>query len=168
MVDGAIRRNPLRRLGQISPDGSKMPPTQRIGDTTMTAGLTTLPSAHGAKETMDRLEAAIRAKGMVVFARIDHAAGAAEVGLPLRPTELLIFGHAKAGTPLMQAVQAIGIDLPLKALVHEDEAGKVWLSYNQPSWLAGRHGLGAAVAGAVAAMTAALDAVAAGAAQAVS
>ncbi len=127
----------------------------------MTSGLTTLPSAHGAKETMDRLEAAIRAKGMTIFARIDHAAGAAAVGLPLRPTELLIFGHAKAGTPLMQAVQAIGIDLPLKALVHEDEAGKVWLSYNQPDWLAARHGIGPEVAGAVAAMTGALAAVSA-------
>lgn len=125
----------------------------------MTAGLTTLPSAHGAKETMDRLEAAIRAKGMTIFARIDHAAGAAEVGLPLRPTELLIFGHAKAGTPLMQAVQAIGIDLPLKALVHEDESGHVWLSYNQPDWLAARHGIGPEAAGSIAAMAGALAAV---------
>src|SRR5262244_3551669 len=100
-------------------------------------GLTTIPSSFGAKETMDRLEAEIKTKGMTVFARIDHAAGAAEVGLPLRPTELLIFGNAKAGTPLMQADQAIGIDLPLKALVFEDTAGKVWLSYNDP---AGPHG----------------------------
>jgi uncharacterized protein (DUF302 family) len=76
-----------------------------------------------AKETMDRLEAEISVKGMTVFARIDHAAGAAEVGLPLRPTELLIFGNVKGGTPLMQANQAIGIDLPLKALVLEDGAG---------------------------------------------
>src|SRR6266699_6659471 len=77
-------------------------------------GLTTIPSSFGPKETMDRLETEIKAKGMTVFARIDHAAGAAEVGLPLRPTELLIFGNAKGGTPLMQAEQAIGIDLPLK------------------------------------------------------
>jgi uncharacterized protein (DUF302 family) len=127
----------------------------------MTSGLTALPSAHGAKATMDRLEAAIRATGMTIFARIDHAAGAAEVGLPLRPTELLIFGNAKAGTPLMQAAQAIGIDLPLKVLVHEDEAGKVWLSYNQPDWLAQRHGIGPEAAGSIAAMTGALAAVAA-------
>jgi uncharacterized protein (DUF302 family) len=104
-------------------------------------GLTTVPSHYGAKETADRLEAEIRAKGMVVFARIDHAAGAAQAGLPLRPTEVLIFGNAKAGTPLMQAEQAIGIDLPLKALVWQDAGGKVWLSYNEPSWLARRHGV---------------------------
>jgi uncharacterized protein (DUF302 family) len=104
-------------------------------------GLTTIPSVYGAKETADRLEAEIRAKGMVVFARIDRAAGAAQAGLPLRPTEVLVFGNAKAGTPLMQAEQAIGIDLPLKALVWQDANGKVWLSYNEPSWLAKRHGL---------------------------
>ena len=83
-------------------------------------GLTTIASSFGPKETMDRLETEIKARGMTVFSRIDHAAGAAEVGLPLRPNELLIFGNAKAGTPLMQADQAIGIDLPLKALVFED------------------------------------------------
>jgi uncharacterized protein (DUF302 family) len=123
-------------------------------------GLTTLPSSFQAKETMDRLEAGIKAKGMTVFARIDHAAGAAEAGLTLRPTELLIFGNAKTGTPLMQANQAIGIDLPLKALVFEDAAGKVWLSYDDPRWLAHRHGLGAAAAETVNAMAAALTAAA--------
>jgi uncharacterized protein (DUF302 family) len=128
-----------------------------------TDGLITLPSGFAAKETMDRLEAEIRTRGMTVFARVDHAAGAAEVGLPLRPTELLIFGNARGGTPLMQAGQAIGIDLPLKALVFEDTAGKVWLCYNDPHWLAQRHGLGAAVAQTVEAMTAALNAVATGA-----
>jgi uncharacterized protein (DUF302 family) len=104
-------------------------------------GLITLPSNYGPKETMDRLEAEIRARGIVVFARVDHAAGAAQVGLSLRPTEVLIFGNAKAGTPLMQAEQTIGIDLPLKALVWQDANGKVWLSYNEPSGLAQRHGL---------------------------
>jgi uncharacterized protein (DUF302 family) len=123
-------------------------------------GLATILSSFGPKETMDRLEAEIKAKGMTVFARIDHAAGAAEAGLPLRPTELLIFGSAKAGTPLTQADQAIGIDLPLKALVFEDAAGKVWLSCNDPHWLAKRHGLGAAVAQNVDAMVVALNAVA--------
>jgi uncharacterized protein (DUF302 family) len=120
-------------------------------------GLTTIPSHYGAKETADRLEAEIRAKGMVVFARIDHAAGAAQAGLALRPTEVLIFGNAKAGTPLMQSDQTIGIDLPLKALVWQDASGKVWLSYNEPSWIVGRHGLTAATKATVDAMAHGLD-----------
>ena len=103
-------------------------------------GLITLPSAQGVKETVDRLASEVIAKGMTVFARIDHAAGAKEVGMALRPTEVLIFGNAKGGTPLMQAKQTIGIDLPLKALVWEDAEGKVWLSYNDPGWIARRHG----------------------------
>jgi len=121
-------------------------------------GLTTLPSNRGPKETMNRLEAEVKAKGMTVFARIDHAAGAANVGLSLPPTELLIFGTAKAGTPLMQSVQTTGIDLPLKALVWQDASGHTWLSYNDPSWLAKRHGLG--VEPTVGAMAATLDAMA--------
>ncbi len=123
-------------------------------------GLTTMRSSHGSKDTMNRLEATVKAKGMTVFARIDHAAGAAEAGLSLRPTELLIFGNAKAGTPLMQSSQAIGIDLPLKALVWEDGSGNTWLSYNDPNWLAKRHGLGPEVEAMVRAMAAALDAIA--------
>jgi uncharacterized protein (DUF302 family) len=123
-------------------------------------GLTTLSSSHGPKDTMDRLAAEIAARGMTVFARVDHAAGAAEAGLPLRPTELLIFGNAKGGTPLMQSEQTIGIDLPLKALVWQDASGRTWLSYNDPSWLAKRHGLGAEVDRTVDALTAALDAIA--------
>jgi uncharacterized protein (DUF302 family) len=123
-------------------------------------GLMTIPSSFAPRETMDRLEAETKAKGMTVFARIDHAAGAAEVGLSLRPTELLIFGSAKAGTLLMQTNQAIAIDLPLKALVFEDAAGKVWLSYNDPHWLFQRHGLGAAASQTVDAMAAVLKAVA--------
>jgi len=122
-------------------------------------GLITIPSRFGAKKTMDRLEACVKAKGMTVFARIDHAAGAAEVGLPLRPTELLLFGSARAGTPLVQANQAVGIDLPLKALVFEDADGKVWLAYNDPHWIAQRHKLGGDTDAAVKAMAAALDAV---------
>ncbi len=102
-------------------------------------GLTSVASSFGPKETMDRLETEIRAQGMAVFARIDHAAGAAEVGLTLRPTELIIFGNARGGTPLMQSEQTVGIDLPLKALVWEDAAGKTWLSYNEPRWIAQRH-----------------------------
>jgi uncharacterized protein (DUF302 family) len=101
--------------------------------------MTSIPSSFGPKETMDRLEAEIMAKGMTVFVRIDHAAGAAEVGVTLRPTELVIFGNARGGTPLMQSAQTIGIDLPLKALVWQDAGGKTWLSYNEPSWIAQRH-----------------------------
>ena len=88
---------------------------------------------------MNRLEAEIRAHGMKVFERIDHAAGAAAAGLELRPTELIIFGNARGGTPLMQSAQTVGIDLPLKALVWEDASGTTWLSYNEPSWIAQRH-----------------------------
>ena len=104
-----------------------------------TNGLTTIPSNFGPKETMERLAAEVRSHGMIVFARIDHAAGAAETGLVLLPTELIIFGNARAGTPLMQAEQTVGLDLPLKALVWQDAAGKTWLSYNEPGWIARRH-----------------------------
>jgi len=124
----------------------------------MADGLTTILSSLGPKETMDRLETEVKAKGLTVFARVDHAAGAAAVGMPLRPTEVLIFGNATGGTPLMDANQSVGIDLPLKALVYQDAAGKVWLSYNNPSWIAQRHGLGAAVTANVQALAKALDA----------
>jgi uncharacterized protein (DUF302 family) len=123
-------------------------------------GLTTVRSSFGPKETMDRLAAEVKAKGMTVFARIDHAAGAADVGLPLRPTEVLLFGNPKGGTPLMQAVQTIGIDLPLKALVWQDGSGTTWVSYNDARWLAQRHGLGHGVDAAINSMAGALDAVA--------
>ena len=122
-------------------------------------GLTTIASNFGPQDTVSRLETAVKAKGMTVFARIDHAAGAAAAGLTLRPTEVLIFGNARGGTPLMQAVQTLGIDLPLKALVWQDASGKTWLSYNDPAWLAHRHGL-SGTEPPIAAMTAALDAVA--------
>ena len=102
-------------------------------------GLTSIRSRFGPKETMDRLQAEIRAQRMTVFARIDHAAGAAEVGLKLPPTELIIFGNARGGTPLMQSAQTVGIDLPLKALVWEDTVAKTWISYNEPNWIAQRH-----------------------------
>jgi uncharacterized protein (DUF302 family) len=123
-------------------------------------GLTTIRSSHGPKDTMNRLEAEVKAKGLSVFARIDHAAGAAAVGLPLRPTELLVFGNAKGGTPLMQSMQTIGTDLPLKALVWQDGSGHTWLSYNDPSWLAKRHGLGHETEASVSALASALDALA--------
>lgn len=105
-------------------------------------GLFTLPSAFSVDETINRFEAALRAAGATLFAKIDHAAGAAEASMPLRPTLLLIFGNPRSGTPLMQENQRIGIDLPLKALVWRDADEKVWLTYNDPAWLATRHRLG--------------------------
>jgi uncharacterized protein (DUF302 family) len=122
-------------------------------------GLTTIKSSHGPQETMNRLDAAVKAKGMTVFARIDHSVGASAVGLSLNPTEVLIFGNAKGGTPLMQSAQTIGIDLPLKALVWQDASGDTWLSYNDPAWLAKRHGLDGTEAP-IGNLTATLDAVA--------
>jgi uncharacterized protein (DUF302 family) len=122
-------------------------------------GLISLSSRYPAHDTMDRLLAALARRNMAVFARIDHAAGAASAGLSLRPTEVVIFGNPKGGTALMQDRQSAGIDLPLKALVWEDADGKIWLSYNDPGWIAQRHGLGAASAGAVEAMAKALAAI---------
>lgn len=104
------------------------------------AGLTTMASSFGLAQTIDRLESAIHEKGLTIFARIDHAAGAAEVGSTLRPTTLITFGDARGGTPLMQSVQTAGIDLPLKVLIWEDAASKTWVSYDEPSWIAQRHG----------------------------
>ena len=108
----------------------------------MTDGLVTLPSSYPVPDTIDRLKDAVTAAGLQVFARVDHAAGAREAGLELRPTELLLFGNARGGTPLMQDKQTAGIDLPLKALGWADESGQAWLSYNDPAWIAERHGLG--------------------------
>jgi len=104
-------------------------------------GITTVRSAFGPAETMARLDTEIKAAGLTVFARINHAALADEAGLQLRPTEVILFGNPRGGTPLMQAAQTIGIDLPLKALVWQDGAGKCWLSYNEPDWLVQRHGI---------------------------
>jgi uncharacterized protein (DUF302 family) len=123
-------------------------------------GLITIESRYGPEETMNRFEAEVRARGMTVFAHIDHAAGAAAAGLPLRPTELLIFGNAKTGTPLMESAQMLGIDLPLKALVWQDASGTAWLSYNDPAFLARRHGLDGADNTTVNAMATALEAIA--------
>jgi uncharacterized protein (DUF302 family) len=103
-------------------------------------GLVAVKSPHGPKDTMDRLEALLKQKGLTIFARIDHAAGAARVGQTLRPTEVLIFGNPQSGTPFMQCAQTVGIDLPLKTLVWQDASGQVWLGYNDPSFLAQRHG----------------------------
>ncbi len=119
-------------------------------------GLTISSSDYGPAETADRLAAAVTARGMIVLARIDHAAAAAKAGMTLRPTEVLIFGNPRAGTPLMQRAQTIGIDLPLKALVWQDASGKTWLATNDPKWLASRHGILAESEQALDAMAAAL------------
>ena len=124
-------------------------------------GLVTVKSAFGPAETLNRLEAEVKGKGMTVFAQIDHAAGAAAAGLALRPTTVVIFGAAKGGTPLMQSAQTIGIDLPLKALVWQDENGATYLSYNDPAYLAGRHDAAGAMAeAAVHALSSGLKAIA--------
>ena len=115
-------------------------------------GLVSVQSRVSARETLDRLLAALAERKLEVFSRVDHAAGAASVGLSLRPTEVVIFGNPKGGTALMQDRQSSGIDLPLKALVWEDADGKAWLTYNDPTWVAKRHGLGAVSESAVKAM----------------
>ena len=102
-------------------------------------GLIAIKSPHSAKDTMNRLEKIVRQKGLDVFARIDHAAGAAKVGKTLRPTELLIFGNAQGGTPFIECAQTVGIDLPLKALVWQDASAQVWLGYNDSAYIAKRH-----------------------------
>ena len=109
------------------------------GEALAADGLVALKSPYPAKETMNRFEDMAKQRGLNVFARIDHAAGAAKVGKILRPTEVLIFGSPQGGTPFMECEQSVGIDLPLKALVWEDAQGQVWLGYNDPAWLARRH-----------------------------
>lgn len=102
-------------------------------------GLVSVKSSHSVSKTAARLESTLREKGMTVFVRINHAEGAHKVGKKLRPTELIIFGNPKVGAPLMQCSQTVAIDLPQKALIWQDEAGQVWLSYNDPKYLASRH-----------------------------
>jgi uncharacterized protein (DUF302 family) len=104
-------------------------------------GLVNLSSRYPVDETVRRLEAEIAAKGMHVFAVIDHSGEAAKVGLKMRPTKVVIFGSPKGGTPLMVAVPSLAIDFPLKALVWEDPEGKVWVTYNSPEYLQERHGV---------------------------
>jgi uncharacterized protein (DUF302 family) len=121
-------------------------------------GLITVASSFPVRETVERLVSFATSHGLMVFARIDHAEGAVNAGLALRPTELVIFGHAKGGTPLMADRQSAGIDLPLKALAWQDADGTVWLTHNDADWIAQRHGLGPASAQAVKAMEAGLAA----------
>ena len=105
------------------------------------SGMISIKSSHDVKVTANRLEKNLIAKGMTVFIRINHTEGAQKVGMKLRPTEVIIFGNPKVGTPLMQCGQSVAIDLPQKALIWEDETGQVWLSYNDPKYLAKRHGI---------------------------
>lgn len=123
-------------------------------------GLTVLPSAHDAERTAERLIEAVEARGITVLADIDHGKAAADAGLDLRPTRVILFGNAKAGTPVMQDVQTAAIDLPLKALVWQDADGATWLGYNDPAWIARRHGLGTGADPTIALLSRALAAVA--------
>lgn len=105
-------------------------------------GLVSLKSPHSVSVTMDRVESLAKQRGLTVFTRIDHAAGAAKIGKTLRPTQVIIFGNPQGGTPFMECAQTVGIDLPLKILVWEDAAAQVWLGYNDPEYLAERHDAG--------------------------
>lgn len=104
-------------------------------------GIIRVKSSHSVSDTVDKLESVLKNKGMTIFKRIDHAQGAEKAGLALRPTELLIFGNPKVGTPLMLCSQTAALDLPQKALAYEDENGQVWLAYNDPEYMAKRHGI---------------------------
>jgi uncharacterized protein (DUF302 family) len=104
-------------------------------------GIVDRPSHHSVEETVERLQALLQAKGVTLFALVDHSGEAQKVGMEMRPTKLLIFGSPQAGTPLMLAAPSVAIDLPLKILVWEDGEGKVWISYNSPEYLQERHGL---------------------------
>ena len=104
-------------------------------------GIIDTPSNHSVDQTVERLKGILQAKGVSLFALVDHSGEAEKVGMKMPPTKLLIFGNSKAGTPLMLAAPSIAIDLPLKILVWEDASGKVWVSYNDPEFLARRHRL---------------------------
>jgi uncharacterized protein (DUF302 family)/uncharacterized membrane protein YidH (DUF202 family) len=131
-----------------SPHTQPASTSTNTSETTMTLtpdktdqGITAIPSNHSVDETVDQLKAILQSKGVTLFALVDHSGEAEKVGLKMLPTKLLIFGSPKAGTPLMLAAPSIAIDLPLKILVSEDTAGKVWISWNTPAYLQQRHGL---------------------------
>jgi uncharacterized protein (DUF302 family) len=105
------------------------------------AGIASQPSPYGINETLQRLEQVIRNRGLTLFARFDHSGEAARVGLSMQPAQVLVFGNPRAGTPLMLASPLIALDLPLKTLVWQDDGGRVWVSYNQPAFLAERYGI---------------------------
>ncbi|MFI5117758.1 MAG: DUF302 domain-containing protein [Terriglobales bacterium] len=129
----------------VSVRGSAQSPSGSSEDTSMTPskgnGIIDTPSHHSVDQTVERLKGILQAKGVTLFALVDHSGEAEKVGMKMRPTKLLIFGSPKAGTPLMLAAPSIAIDLPLKILIWEDGQGKVWVSYNSPAYLQERHGL---------------------------
>ena len=116
------------------------------------AGIVRIPSAYSVADTVSRLESVLKERGVLVFARIDFSGDAARAGLSMRPEHMLIFGNPQAGTPLMQAEPLAGLDLPVKALIFEDAAGKVWVGWNDPQYVIRRHGLPAALAANLAAV----------------
>jgi uncharacterized protein (DUF302 family) len=123
-------------------------------------GMTCWVSSYGMAETMQRLRDAIAQQGMSVFGHIDHGQAASETGLALRPLQILVFGTAMAGTKLMQTAPTVGIDLPLRAMVWVDDEGSTWLAYNEPGWIAARHGVRAGNEQVLANMRQALTAIA--------
>ena len=131
-------RLPDRRLAQVA---SLLALACLAGVAFAADGLTTVRSPYSERETMDRFVRVARNAGMNIFARIDHAAGARKVGRSLRPTEVLIFGNPKGGTPFLECGQTVGIDLPMKLLVWTDESDRVWIGYNDPAWIGRRHGV---------------------------
>ncbi|MGH8181542.1 MAG: DUF302 domain-containing protein, partial [Steroidobacteraceae bacterium] len=124
-------------------------------------GVVRLPSRHSVAATIDRLEASLRQRGVLVFARIDFSGDAARAGLRMQPQQMLIFGNPKAGTPLMLQVPAVGLDLPLKVLAWQDAGGKVWAAYNDPGYIVQRYGLEAALVANLAAVVPIIEAAAA-------
>jgi uncharacterized protein (DUF302 family) len=129
----------------VSTRGSEHSHSANAGEVRMPVtvdnGIVNEPTSHSVDQTVERLEAILQAKGVTLFALVDHSGEAAKVGMKMRPTKLLVFGNPKAGTPLMLAAPSSAIDLPLKILVWEDGRGKVWVSYNSPQYLQRRHGL---------------------------
>jgi uncharacterized protein (DUF302 family) len=133
----AVYPTPIRSSMHSQPSESKETNVAAATD----KGITDIPSNHSVEQTVEKLKAILQAKGVTLFALIDHSGEAEKVGMKMLPTKLLIFGAPKAGTPLMLAAPSAALDLPLKILVWQDSAGKVWLSYNNPAYLQQRHGL---------------------------
>jgi uncharacterized protein (DUF302 family) len=116
------------------------------------SGVVRIASSHSVADTVARLEGILKERGVLIFARIDFSGDAGRAGLAMRPEQMLIFGNPKAGTPLMQAEPAVGLDLPVKALVFEDAAGKTWIAWNDPQYIVRRHGVPAGLAANLAAV----------------